>query len=276
MSQLTTYSTNTTSVPVSDKRCENKIDGYYCNRKMFIDEHGQPFCWYCKEISVQDQQLANETKFNHKKKQIQSLYESFSENSLINEKLKKATFKNYIPPTPELEAAKDRYIDFVREYDSDNPISLLVIGNYGTGKSHLAVAATKEFMKMGKTALFIQVNKLFTKITSTWNKNSDLTESKLMDIISSVDLLVIDDFGAEFTEKDKSQITWKVTKMNEIIDSRAGRATIFTTNFTVGKLMGMYGERDYSRMIQDASIIEMYGENYRLRNFSKGREEQDV
>ena len=270
MKHLTVYSTNMTSAPVSDKRCTS------CKKKLFLNERGELFCWYCSEVSQQDYQLAKETEYIHKKKQIESLYESFADNSLINEKLKKATFKNYIPPNSELEAAKNRYIDFVREYDSDNPISLLVIGNYGTGKSHLAVAATKEFMKMGRTALFIQVNKLFTKITSTWNKNSDLTESKLMDIISSVDLLVIDDFGAEFTEKDKSQITWKVTKMNEIIDSRAGRATIFTTNFTVGKLMGMYGERDYSRMIQDASIIEMYGENYRLRNFSKGRGEQDV
>lgn len=160
-------------------------------------------------------------------------------------------------------------MDFVENYNPKDPESLLVIGNYGTGKSHLAMATSKEFMKIGKTAVFIQVNKLFTKITSTWNKNSDITESKLMDIIASVELLVIDDFGAEFTDKDKSQITWKVTKMNEIIDSRAGRATIFTTNFTVSELSNMYGERDFSRMIQDAEVIEMYGENYRLRKFSK-------
>lgn len=275
MSQLT-YSTNMTSVPVLDERCKNIIDGYLCNRKMFLDENGQPFCFYCKEIGVQDQQLAAEVVLDHKKKQIQQLFESFADNSLINEKLKKATFKNYVAPNRDLETAKYQYIDFVRKYDPDNPISLLVIGNYGTGKSHLAVSATKEFMKMGKTALFIQVNKLFTKITSTWNKNSEMTESKLMDILSSVDLLVIDDFGAEFTEKDKTQITWKVTKMNEIIDSRAGRATIFTTNFTVSELSGMYGERDFSRMVQDAEVIEMYGENYRLRKFSKGKVEQNV
>lgn len=113
-----------TSVPVSDKRCKNlikdkygkEIEGYYCNKKMFLDENGKPFCWYCKEIAEQDKQLAKETEFIHKKNDIQKLFESFSDNSLINEKLKKATFKNYYPPTPELEAAKKSYMDgFCRE-----------------------------------------------------------------------------------------------------------------------------------------------------------------
>lgn len=263
MSLQEPYLTNTTSVPVSDKRCGD------CQKLMFLDSYGKSFCWYCEEIKGHDRQLAKETELLHQRKQIKGLYEEFAENSLINEKLKKATFTNYVPPSPDLEKAKHDYIEFVKNYDPDNPQSLLVIGNYGTGKSHLAVAATKEFMKKERSALFIQVNKLFTKITSTWNKNSELTEGKLMDIIASVDLLVIDDFGAEFTEKDKSQITWKVTKMNEIIDSRSGRSTIFTTNFTVSELSGMYGERDFSRMIQDADPIEMYGDNYRLRKFQK-------
>ncbi|AOH54514.1 hypothetical protein ABE28_009130 [Peribacillus muralis] len=240
---------------------------------MFLDGFRNSFCWYCEEIKGQDWQLAKETELIHQRNQIRGLYEEFAENSLINEKLKKATFANYVPPSPDLDSAKHAYIDFVKNYDPDNPQSLLVIGNYGTGKSHLAVAATKEFMKQEKSALFIQVNKLFTKITSTWNKNSELTEGKLMEIIASVELLVIDDFGAEFTEKDKSQITWKVTKMNEIIDSRCGKSTIFTTNFTISELSAMYGERDFSRMIQDADPIEMYGDNYRLRKFQKEKGE---
>ncbi|MDG0933631.1 ATP-binding protein, partial [Bacillus paranthracis] len=125
-------------------------------------------------------------------------------------------------------------------------------------------------MKRGYRAMFIQMNKLFTKIKSTWNKNSDLTEDKLMSLLAKVDVLIIDYFGAEFTEKDKEGVTWKQTKTNEIVDSRIGKSTLFTTNFSVDQLAEMYGERDFSRMMENAEMLEMFGDNYRLRNFKKG------
>ncbi|PEZ81849.1 hypothetical protein CN374_30130, partial [Bacillus cereus] len=94
-------------------------------------------------------------------------------------------------------------------------------------------------------------------------------EDKLMSLLAKVDVLIIDDFGAEFTEKDKEGVTWKQTKTNEIVDSRIGKSTLFTTNFTIGELAGMYGERDFSRMMENAELLEMHGDNYRLRNFKK-------
>ncbi|MBL1703900.1 ATP-binding protein, partial [Klebsiella pneumoniae] len=38
----------------------------------------------------------------------------------------------------------------------------------------------------------------------------------------------------------------------------------------IGELAGMYGERDFSRMMENAEMLEMHGDNYRLRNFKKG------
>ncbi|MED1406707.1 ATP-binding protein, partial [Bacillus mycoides] len=55
-------------------------------------------------------------------------------------------------------------------------------------------------------------------------------------------------------------------------DSRIGKSTLFTTNFDIDKLAEMYGERDFSRMMENAEVLEMYGDNYRLRNFKKGEE----
>ncbi len=160
------------------------------------------FCPQCRSVEQEDQQLAKETLAIKKKNEIIHLYDSFSDNSLINPKLKKATFDSYIPPTPELANAKDVMMDFAKNFDPNNPNSIVITGSYRVGKSHLCVAATKEIMRKGYSAMFIEMNALFTKITSTWNKNSELTEDKLMSIIANVDVLVLDDFGAEFTEKD--------------------------------------------------------------------------
>lgn len=267
------------SYMVSPNRCtnvflvgEDKIKDV-CNKKMLIDKHTkEEFCPHCKMIEQEDQRLAEETLVIKQTCKVVHLYDAFSDNSLINDKLKKATFDNYNPTNENLALAKREMQRFVETFDPKNPESKVITGLYGIGKSHLCVAVTKVLMKKGYSALFIQMNKLFTKIKSTWNKNSELTEDKLMELLATVDVLVIDDLGAEFTERDKEGITWKQTKTNEIIDSRVGKSTLYTSNFTLGELAKMYGEREFSRMMENATKLEMTGENYRLRNFKKGEE----
>ncbi|PGT75630.1 hypothetical protein COD86_19365 [Bacillus cereus] len=262
---------------LSPNRCTNVFlvgkENYkdVCSKRMLIDtKTNEEFCPQCRSVEKEDQKLAIETLAIKKKNEIIHLYDSFADNSLINDKLKKATFENYVPPKKELADAKEMIMNFVASFNKEEPTSMIITGDYGVGKSHLCVAATKELMKKGHSAMFIQMNKLFTKIKSTWNKNSEMTEDKLMSLLAKVDVLIIDDFGAEFTEKDKEGVTWKQTKTNEIVDSRIGKSTLFTTNFTIGELAGMYGERDFSRMMENAEMLEMYGDNYRLRNFKKG------
>ncbi|MED1557551.1 ATP-binding protein [Bacillus paramycoides] len=264
---------------VSPNRCKNvflvgeeKIKDV-CNKKMLIDKHtNEEFCPHCKMIEQEDQRLAEETLVIKQTRKVVHLFDAFADNSLINDKLKKATFDNYNPTNENLARAKGEMQRFAETFDPKNPESKVITGLYGIGKSHLCVAVTKVLMKKGYSALFIQMNKLFTKIKSTWNRNSELTEDKLMELLATVDVLVIDDLGAEFTERDKEGITWKQTKTNEIIDSRVGKSTLYTSNFTTSELATMYGEREFSRMMENATKLEMAGDNYRLRNFKKGEE----
>ncbi|HDX9707959.1 TPA: ATP-binding protein [Bacillus thuringiensis] len=264
------------SYVLSPNRCTNvflvgkdKIKDV-CNKRLLIDtKTNQEFCPQCISVEQEDQQLAKETLAIKKKNEIIHLYDSFSDNSLINPKLKKATFDNYEPPSMELANAKEAMMNFARNFDPNNSESIVITGDYRVGKSHLCVAATKEIMRKGYSAMFIEMNALFTKITSTWNKNSELTEDKLMSILANVDVLVLDDFGAEFTEKDAEGVTWKKTKTKDILERRLGRTNLFTTNFGVMELAGMYGEREFSRIMEDTQVLQMQGENYSLRNFKK-------
>ncbi|PEA85887.1 ATP-binding protein [Bacillus thuringiensis] len=261
---------------VSLNRCKNiflvgeaKVKDV-CNKKMLIDKHtNEEFCPHCKMIEQEDQRLAEETLVIKQTSKVIHLYDAFADNSLINDKLKKATFDNYNPTNENLARAKREMQHFAETFNPKDPESKVITGLYGIGKSHLCVAVTKVLMKKGYSALFIQMNKLFTKIKSTWNRNSELTEDKLMELLATVDVLVIDDLGAEFTERDKEGITWKKTKTNEIIDSRVGRSTLYTSNFTISELAEMYGEREFSRMMENATKLEMAGENHRLRHFKK-------
>jgi DNA replication protein DnaC len=199
---------------------------------------------------------------------IERIKKVFDEDSLMNPKLKAATFENYNPTNNDLEKAKvitKRYAD---HFSKENPISLLLIGNYGTGKSHLSVAITKELMDKNLSCIFISTPKLMTKIRSTYNKESDYTEEQILDQLSKVDCLGLDDIGAESVKQgDSNQHTWATSKIFEIIDNRIGKHTIFTTNYDVNELQQRLGGRNFSRMMESVHVIKMYGDDYRLKDF---------
>ncbi|OOR66087.1 hypothetical protein BLX06_35540, partial [Bacillus cereus] len=98
---------------MSANRCQNIfVVGQHqikdvCNKRMLKDiATKEEFCPHCRVVEQEDQRLAQETVHIKQKQEIVSLYDSFADHSLINEKLKKATFENYIPPNKSLSGAK--------------------------------------------------------------------------------------------------------------------------------------------------------------------------
>lgn len=265
---------------LSPNRCQNtfvvgkKNIKDVCNKKMLIDkETGQEFCPQCKSVEKEDQQLATEAQEMHVKEKVLKLFRGFEDGSLINQKLKKATFQNYVPPSQQLHNAKEACEQYVLTFNKKIGKNIMLVGDYGTGKSHLAVSMTKELMKRGISACFITEEKLFTKLKSTYNRKSDMTEDELLTMLSKIECLVIDDLGAEKEPDDEDELKkhkWAQKKLFEIIDSRIGRHTIYTTNHSVQALYGIYNERIFSRIFDDETeVIEMNGNNYRLRRFEK-------
>ncbi|PAF19726.1 ATP-binding protein [Terribacillus saccharophilus] len=192
---------------------------------------------------------------------------NFDYYSLINKSLHKATFANYQPTSKELQDAMLQIREYAKTFSQDSG-NLVITGSYGTGKSHLSVSVTKIVMSMGKSALFVSFPKLLTKIRSTYN-NGGITEDELLQKIQSVDLLVLDDIGAEQSKKvnEKDHVSWAQSKLFEIIDDRAGKPTIYTTNLDSEGLLDNVGERNMSRMMEDTQVIKMNGQDYRRKGF---------
>lgn len=248
-----------------------------CNKRMLIAKGtGKEFCPQCQTVEKEDQQLAKETQELQEKAKIIKLFKDFEDGSLINQKLKKAMFQNYVPPSKQLTEAKEACEQYVRTFNKKVGKNIMLVGDYGTGKSHLAVAMTKELMRRGVSACFITEEKLFTKLKATYNRKSEMTEDELLTMLSKMDCLVIDDLGAEKEPDDEEELKkhkWAQKKLFEIIDSRIGRHTIYTTNHAVTALYGIYNERIFSRIFDDETeVIEMNGNNYRLRRFEKEQE----
>lgn len=231
----------------------------------FVESDGMCFECYNKKEAYEEHLRQQE---EWKKAKIERMKKMFNEDSLMNPKLQAATFENYIPTSAELAKSKEIMKRYADNFSKENPVSLLLIGNYGTGKSHLSVAATKQLAERGMSCLFISTPKLMTKIRSTYNKGSEYTEDQIITQLSQVDCLVLDDIGAESTKQgDGNQHTWATSKIFEIIDNRIGKHTIFTSNYEPKELQERLGGRNFSRMMESVHVIKMYGEDYRLKDF---------
>ncbi|WP_260858089.1 ATP-binding protein [Bacillus sp. FJAT-22090] len=215
----------------------------------------------------EDLVLAKRVIENDRKARMNRTKDIFDQNSLVNQSLLKATFENYIPPSAELNTAKQSLVSFVNEFNPKKGKNLLLVGTYGTGKSHLSYATAKSLIANGHSALFLSVPKLLTKIKDTYNPNSKFSENDLLEYVAMVDLLVLDDLGAEYTNVKNSSDNWTTTKLFEVIDSRAGKHTIYTTNLSSVELESKVNARNFSRIMDNTDVVPMNGRDYRKKSF---------
>lgn len=228
------------------------------SRKGEVDEFRSP-------CICTDKALAEEVIKDREMKKHTRAIEMFERFSLIPPELQTATFESYIPKNKEMDYVMRLTKRYVEVFDKTKPMNLLIYGSYGVGKSHLCVALQKELMKKGFTCIYVFLPDLLDMFTDTYNKNSEMTEGEIMKALKSVDLLVIDDVGAEGTF---SQFALK--KQASIVNGRQGAHTIFTSNFGPDQLFDVLGERIFSRILNENSeTCSVDGENHRLKKFMK-------
>lgn len=192
----------------------------------------------------------------------------FEQNSLINPSLQNASFENF--ERGEFANQFQKAWNFVETFELKSPRSLFFQGSFGTGKSHLSVSIAKELTKRGYSTIFISIPKLLTKIRVTYNKDSEYNEERILQAIAEADLVVFDDIGAE----GDNATGWGMQKIFEVIDQRAGKHNIYTTNLTSAEFEATKDmQRIFSRMMMNSEPIIMNGTDYRKRQFLKGAKE---
>ena len=101
---------------------------------------------------------------------------------------------------------------------------------------------------------------LMERIKATYNKNAKETTDELVDLLSNIDLLVLDDVGVENTDHT-------LNKLFSIVDNRVGMNNIYTTNFSDKELnQNMNWQRINSRMKYNARTVRVLGDDYRERD----------
>ena len=196
----------------------------------------------------------------------------FKKYSMIPDDLRDARFSNYKPDEPSKHEAKRVAMSYVKDFKAIsnkelNYHSLLIHGSYGLGKSHLAYSVVKEISNKGYKVIFIDVPQLLQLFRENI-KSNDVNEKTIMQVISSCDLLVLDDLGAEYIKNESGKESWAVDKLFQIFSLRNNKPKIITTNLSAKELQTKYGNhggRLISRMMMGTKAIKMTGEDFRLK-----------
>jgi len=212
-----------------------------------------------------DRALAQEVEKNVELLKKERFLRYFNQNSLMNEDVKAATFENYEPITSLQEDVKEFcnvYAEKFHLIDDQPPKNLLLYGDTGIGKTHLAVSILKVVIQKEYSGLFISLPLLLTLIKNTYSKYDDsgLTVVEILKKMKEIDLLVIDDMGAEAGSNHDIQ------KIFELLDNRLGKPTIFTTNLTHDQFTETFGKRNTSRILKNTIIIKLDGTDYRKKD----------
>ncbi len=158
----------------------------------------------------------------------------------------------------ETKAAVSEVHRFVDELDDqlDAGRGLWLFGDTGTGKTTLAMLVSKAALAAGRSVAIYSLPKLLARIRRTYDSEPG-GDSYLafFERLTSVDLLHIDDLGAE------KRSDWVLEQLYALINERyeAKRSVLVTTNLPHEELEEQIGSRTVSRLSQICDEIQLRG-----------------
>jgi len=102
---------------------------------------------------------------------------------------------------------------------------LILLGDTGCGKTHLAASIANYCREAGKPALFVVVSDFLDHLRYTFSPESKVSYDQLFEAVKNAPLLILDDFG------EQSTTPWAQEKLYQVINYRynARLATVITS-----------------------------------------------
>jgi DNA replication protein DnaC len=160
-------------------------------------------------------------------------------------------------PLISIDRANPHFIRDVRRYvrtigeQLDAGRGLWFTGDVGTGKTTIAMAISKAALEADRSVAIYSLPRLLAMLRDTYADGSRYSLSELIDRLSAVDLLHVDDVGAEQTSP------WVLEQLYTIVNTRYedGRAILLTTNLITleggdDALRDQIGDRTVSRLYE--------------------------
>jgi len=165
--------------------------------------------------------------------------------------------KKDLPEDAQNKLAALERLDFIQ--DGQN---LILAGNPGTGKTHIAIGLAIKACTMDFTVLFTTIPRLITQI-------NEARSQKILHTLESrfekYDLVVCDEFGYISFDKNAAELLFTHLSL------RAGRkSTIITTNLSFDRWTEIFGDEVITaamvdRLTHKAILVNMNGKSFRAK-----------
>lgn len=152
---------------------------------------------------------------------------------------------------------KQEIMEYLNSPWIDQAYNLVMIGDTGLGKSHIANAFCYEAILKGHTAVAITAHDLISKIGKALNQTSRI------DYFSKVRVLAIDELGYVYYKKQETDLLFQViAKRTEVLP------TIITTNLVPKEWGSIFSGSTASAILDRLSFngkfLTFEGQSYRL------------
>lgn len=218
----------------------------------------EPVCPIC-DRQARDKAEAElaERKADERRQMEQRMVEYQLGRAMIPVRFRDRDFSTYEADSP----GKAVALDICRRYAENFPemrkrgASIILCGNTGTGKTHLANAiALKVISEHKKTALYITVGRALRQVKQTFSRDSKETEQHAIETFGKPDLLILDEVGVQYGSDTEKNILF------EIINERyeAMKPTILISNLALDALKEYTGDRVLDRMKENGGKLIVF------------------
>jgi len=165
--------------------------------------------------------------------------------------------RSQLPPAAQEKLSILERLDFIV-----SALNVILAGNPGTGKTHIAIALGLKACIQGYKVLFTTVHRLLTQLREA---HAERTLRQVEAQFEKYDLVICDEFGYVSFDKQGAELLFNHLSL------RTGRkSTIITTNLGFDRWEEIFGDPVLTaalvdRLTHKAYLIDMNGESYRLK-----------
>lgn len=141
--------------------------------------------------------------------------------------------------------------------------NLILFGNVGTGKTHLATALGVEACKQGLLVKFFRTASLVNQLIQA-RKGGEL--QKFFKMLSKQDLLIFDEWGYVPVDRDGARLLFQV-----VSDCYESKSIVLTTNLEFSRWVTIFYDEQMTtamidRLVHFSHLLVFDGESWRMKN----------
>ena len=213
------------------------------SRKMVISlGTGHPMCPDC---------CYEKTNAEHSKELRKYIHDKHFSGARIPQRHVLSGFKNYSTNIEAQKTAKQKTHGFAKTILAGQITNLVMVGNTGTGKTHLGCAVANNLLSKGMYARYVTSEYMANDIAEAYARTDDNERNSIFRYVDT-DLLILDEYGLHDRHEKRPRLLEMVHK---VLYARydAMKPTMLISNMSLAELKNDLGDRLWSRF-QDGGL----------------------